>query len=71
MQMETDLLLEREWNAWIERFVANVNNNNVTTSDADVGVVAPTHTVPDETVLANTGLEPPLVFQEESAAGKK
>ena len=64
MRMETNVLLEREWNAWIERFVAT---NNTSTTGPDVGVTAPTHTIPDETVLAITGLEPPLVFEEESA----
>ena len=60
-KMETDMLLDREWNAWMERFVRIESPD-----DSDSRVTAP-HVVPDEAVLAITGLMPPIVFQEESA----
>lgn len=61
VKMETDDLIEREWHAWIERFVY------VKTPTTD-GDVAPSATVvPYEAVLAITGLEPPVVFLEEES----
>lgn len=58
VKMETDELLEREWNAWIERFVFV----KTTTTDGDRATA-----VPDDAVMAITGLEPPVVFLEEES----